>query len=74
MDLCESVGKWYRDHFNGWELKVDDRSRKPLIQILLSKNDTDVNIVDVGQGMNQALPLVVRANVTDRPNSKLSCI
>jgi len=25
--------------------------------------------VDVGQGMNQALPLVVRANVTDRPDS-----
>jgi len=28
----------------------------------LSKNGTDVNIVDVGQGMNQVLPLVVRAN------------
>lgn len=25
--------------------------------------------MDVGQGMNQALPLVVRANVTDRPDS-----
>jgi predicted ATPase len=68
-ELYKNVGKWYKEHFDGWELKVDDRSRKPLVQILLSKNDTDVNIVDVGQGMNQALPLVVRANVTDRPNS-----
>ncbi|MFM6158035.1 MAG: AAA family ATPase, partial [Sphaerospermopsis kisseleviana] len=28
-----------------------------------------INIVDVGQGIHQALPLVVRANVTDRPDS-----
>ncbi|BAY43618.1 hypothetical protein SAMD00079811_11980 [Scytonema sp. HK-05] len=70
-ELYKNVGKWYREHFDGWELKVDDRDKKPLIQILLSKNDTDVNIVDVGQGMNQALPLVVRANVTDRPDSMI---
>jgi len=68
-ELYKNVGKWYRDYFDDWELKVDDRSKKPLIQILLSKNNIDVNIVDVGQGMNQALPLVVRANVTDRPDS-----
>jgi predicted ATPase len=67
--LYKKVGKWYKEHFDGWELKVDERRKKPLIQISLSKNDTDVNIVDVGQGMNQALPLVVRANVTDRPDS-----
>jgi len=70
-NLYKDVGKWYKDHFDGWELKVDDRSRKPLIQILLSKNNTDVNIVDVGQGMGQALPLVVRANVIDRPDSMI---
>jgi AAA15 family ATPase/GTPase len=68
-ELHKNVGKWYKENFDGWELKVDDRDKKPLIQILLSKNDTDVNIVDVGQGMNQALPLVVRANVTDRRDS-----
>lgn len=70
-DLYKNVGKWYKEHFDGWELKVDDRDKKPLIQILLSKNDTDVNIVDVGQGMSQVLPLVVRANITDRPNSMI---
>ncbi|MEH2409725.1 AAA family ATPase [Nostoc sp.] len=70
-ELYKNVGKWYKDHFDGWELKVDDRDKKPLIQILLSKNDTDVNIVDVGQGMSQVLPLVVRANITDRPNSMI---
>jgi AAA15 family ATPase/GTPase len=70
-ELYKNVGKWYKEHFGGWELKVDDRDKKPLIQIFLSKNDTDVNLVDVGQGMNQALPLVVRANVTDRPDSMI---
>jgi predicted ATPase len=69
--LYKNVGKWYKEHFDGWELKVDDREKKPLIQILLSKDETDVNIVDVGQGMNQALPLIVRANVTDRPDSMI---
>jgi len=68
-ELHKNVGEWYKEHFDGWELKVDIRHKKPLIQILLSKNDTDVNLVDVGQGMNQALPLVVRANITDKPNS-----
>ncbi len=67
--LYEKVGEWYKEYFDGWELIVDDTSKKPLIQILLSKNDTEVNIMDVGQGMNQALPLVVRANVADRPDS-----
>ena len=70
-ELYKNVGRWYKEHFDGWELKVDDRDKKPLIQILLSKNDIDVNIVDVGQGMSQVLPLVVRANITDRPNSMI---
>lgn len=67
--LYQNVGNWYKEHFDGWELTVDDRSKKPLIQILLSKNDTEINIMDVGQGMNQALPLIVRANVKNRPDS-----
>lgn len=59
-DLHEKVGEWFKEHFDGWKLIVKDSN--PYIEILLSKNDTDVNIVDVGQGMNQVLPLVVRAN------------
>lgn len=67
--LHEKVGKWYEKYFDGWELIVDNTSKKPLIQILLRKNDTDINIMDVGQGMNQALPLVVRASITNKPDS-----
>ena len=68
-ELCQNVGEWYQKYFDGWELKVNNTDKKPLVQILLSKEDMNINIVDVGQGMNQALPLVVRANVKDRPNS-----
>ncbi|MCX7068925.1 MAG: DUF3696 domain-containing protein [Methylococcales bacterium] len=60
-ELHEKVGEWYQKYFNGWQLKVNNK--RPYFEILLSKNNTDVNIVDVGQGMNQALPLVVRANI-----------
>ena len=65
--LHQNVGSWYENHFDGWKLKVDE-SKQPLIQILLTKDDISINLVDVGQGMNQALPLVVRANV-NRPDS-----
>lgn len=58
-DLYREVGKWYEQNFDGWELKVKDSN--PYIEISLNKQTTDVNLVDVGQGMNQALPLVVRA-------------
>ncbi|MCA6575255.1 MAG: DUF3696 domain-containing protein [Pseudanabaena sp. M57BS1SP1A06MG] len=67
--LHQDVEKWYKENFDGWALEVDNTSKKPLIQIMLSKDDISINLVDVGQGMNQALPLVVRANVTNRPES-----
>ncbi|NCU05007.1 MAG: DUF3696 domain-containing protein [Chitinophagaceae bacterium] len=60
-ELHIKVAEWYKEFFDGWELLVDD-SNRPFVQINLSKNENVVNIVDVGQGMNQALPLVVRAN------------
>ena len=60
--LHEKTGRWYKDHFDGWELLVEDKN-KPYIEIKLEKGSTNINIVDVGQGMNQALPLVVRANI-----------
>ncbi|MEH1938887.1 MAG: DUF3696 domain-containing protein [Nostoc sp.] len=80
-ELYKNVGKWYEEHFDGWTLTVDDKNR-PYFEVVLSKNiirtkninkiheeEFKINIVDVGQGMNQALPLVVRANVTNRPDS-----
>jgi AAA15 family ATPase/GTPase len=59
--LLENVSLWYQQNFDGWALKVNDNH--PYIEMVLSKNGMDVNLVDVGQGMNQALPLVVRAHI-----------
>lgn len=59
-DLHEKVGEWFEKNFDGWRLNIKENS--PFFEVALSKNKIDVNIVDVGQGMNQALPLVVRAN------------
>jgi predicted ATPase len=58
-EIHKLVGKWYADHFDGWELDVVNAG--PYIELRLKKNGSDVNIVDVGQGMSQALPLVVRS-------------
>lgn len=66
-ELHLKVGEWYKDNFDGWELLVDDKDR-PYVQVLLSKDGNSINIVDVGQGMNQVLPLVTRAHV-HRENS-----
>jgi len=64
-ELHVRVGDWYERHFNGWRLMVDDKNR-PFIEIKLVKKTAEINIVDVGQGMNQALPLVVRAHISRR--------
>ena len=82
--LHEKVEKWYEENFDGWKLTVKNINAT-YFQIILSKDifriniddidnktygkEFEINIVDVGQGMNQALPLVVRANVINRPNS-----
>lgn len=66
-DLHEKVALWYKKNFDGWRLDVKDNN--PYFEVSLNKEGTSINIVDVGQGMNQALPLIVRANVTDRPDS-----
>lgn len=59
-DLYEKVGDWFEKNFDGWRLNIKENN--PFFEVVLSKNKIDVNIVDVGQGMNQAFPLVVRAN------------
>lgn len=58
--LYSDVGTWYKNHFDGWELIVKNNNQYH--EIALKKGEIETNIVDVGQGMNQALPLVVRAN------------
>lgn len=62
--LVDNVGKWYEEHFDEWRLDVSE-NKDPLLEIVLfkedKKEDFTVNLADVGQGMSQALPLIVRA-------------
>lgn len=61
-DLLEKVSDWYQRKFDGWGIKVNE-DKAPFYQIELTRNNgsLNINIVDVGQGMSQALPLIVRA-------------
>jgi predicted ATPase len=60
--LLNKVSEWYRNNFDGWSIEINTQS-KPDYKVELSrtKPQFNVNIRDVGQGMSQALPLVVSA-------------
>lgn len=60
--LLDKVSEWYRNNFDGWSIEINTQS-KPDYKIELSrtKPQFNINIRDVGQGMSQALPLVVSA-------------
>jgi len=60
--LVEKVSSWYEKNFEGWGIKVNV-DKAPFYQIELTRNEgvLNINIRDVGQGMSQALPLVIRA-------------
>ncbi|CAM4394387.1 AAA family ATPase [Flavobacterium terrigena] len=60
-ELEEKVSNWFKENFDGWELFVD--RKQPYYEIKIRRNSdwSGINIVDVGQGMSQALPIIVKA-------------
>ncbi len=67
-DLITEVGNWYKNNFDGWILDIEDK-REPYLEVILKKTENyNVNISHVGQGMSQALPLVVRAFMKTLPS------
>ncbi len=60
--LITKVSAWYEQNFSGWKVTVNSE-KAPFYQIELVRDNhgVGINIKDVGQGMCQALPLVVRA-------------
>lgn len=60
--LLNKVSEWYRNNFDGWSIEINTQS-KPDYKIELSRTNPqfNLNIRDVGQGMSQALPLIVSA-------------
>lgn len=69
-DLVADVGQWYFDNFDGWRLKVV--KNEPYYEIKIAQDnhlgENEVNIVDVGQGMSQALPIIVKAYMKSSPS------
>lgn len=69
-DLIERVGDWYHENFDGWRLIV--KKNLPYYEIQIMRDDfgtdSEVNIVDVGQGMSQALPIIVKALMNSFPS------
>ncbi|QIE58673.1 DUF3696 domain-containing protein [Rasiella rasia] len=66
-ELLKQVSDWYEDNFDGWGIQINDSS-KPDYKIELVRNNPkfSINIKDVGEGMTQALPIVVSAFIEDK--------
>ncbi|SHN45785.1 AAA family ATPase [Chitinophaga sp. CF418] len=71
--LINQVSDWYRQNFEGWLVDIFSiLAPQPTFQIVLSnKKISQVNIVNVGQGMTQALPLIVRSFMQDKENVRI---
>jgi hypothetical protein len=59
--VVKAVGEWYRQNLGGWVLDVS-RQGSAFSLVLRSPDDptVEVNLVDVGTGLSQVLPLVVQ--------------
>lgn len=67
--IKEKVSEWYKKNFEGWEIEVikNDVKTEVQYQLAISNNGIDaVNIKNVGQGIHQVLPLIVRTYMLDR--------
>jgi len=64
QELIDKISSWYAANFEGWKIEVLKIGAKTgtQFQIVISNNNVDlINIVNVGQGIHQALPLIVRS-------------
>ncbi len=61
--IFEKISQWYKDNFEGWGLKISQivGSVQTYDITLTSNNLNPVNLLNVGQGIHQALPLIVRS-------------
>ena len=70
--LIKKVSDWFKNNFEGWGIEVQKDLQQPNYYIELSKDNPkmNINITNVGEGMSQILPLVVRAYFkADKPTT-----
>jgi len=63
-DLIEIVGDWYKENLGGWQLEIENVGTKFQIVLVSPDNpNVKINLRDVGHGMSQVLPLIVRSAI-----------
>ena len=73
-ELLKKVSEWYQNNFDGWGVMVNTTSSPDYkIEIFRDNPKFSINIRDVGEGMSQALPLVISAFI-EHPEQTLTII
>lgn len=57
-ELLEAAGEWYAENMEGWRLSLDQAGSA--YRCILQRGSVTVNLAEAGQGMQQALPVVVQ--------------
>jgi len=73
--IVESVGEWFKENLGGWKLGVE-KALNFFELVLVSPDDPSVkvNIVDVGHGMSQVLPIIVRNFIPNGFNNSIEIV
>ncbi len=56
--LLEQASTWYQSHLGGWRLSISQSGNA--FECTLTRGGSSVNLADAGQGMQQALPVIVQ--------------
>lgn len=67
QELTTKVSDWYKENFEGWGIQIN-KEKAPFyqVEVFREKANISINIKDVGQGISQALPLVVKAKMSSK--------
>lgn len=70
-NILENVSEWYKSNFENWSIEIvphqiPGSSNYRYRFILKNRAIEDVNIINTGQGITQALPLITRSYMPDK--------
>lgn len=73
--IIDAVGNWFKENLGGWKLDVEKVGSKFQIVLISPDNpNVKINLRDVGHGMSQVLPFVVRSFIRPIKNNGLMII